>query len=109
MDELLMHTATEIEIKLQKIPDGTVAPKPNPNIPNVPVPKRNDDNVVQAAQLSCGSEHLQHLSLTLPTLFNRDRSSHTIATNLRLVTAHGTAVTERERVYQTSARLRQSA
>jgi hypothetical protein len=109
MDELLLHTGTEIEIKLQKIPDGTVAPKPNPNTPTVPVPKKTDDNIVQAAQLSCGSEHLQHLSLTLPTLFNRDRSSHTISTNLRLVTAHGTAVTERERVYQTSARLRQSA
>eukprot|EP00978_Attheya_sp_CCMP212_P020175 scaffold57394_cov62-Attheya_sp.AAC.1 len=68
-----------------------------------------DENVLQAAQLSCGAEHLQHLSLILPTLFNRQRSDHKLASHLRLVTAHSTSVTERERVYQTSARLLQAA
>eukprot|EP00978_Attheya_sp_CCMP212_P025312 scaffold81137_cov52-Attheya_sp.AAC.5 len=104
-----LYSHPDIDYDYLKIPDGTPKPKYNPNVPTVSAATTTDESVLQAAQLSCGSEHLQHISLILPTLFNRERSDHRLASHLRLVTAHGTAVTERERVYQTSARLRQLA
>jgi hypothetical protein len=105
-NELLQRTGVEIELRVQRVDDGT--PKPKWDAVAVPGNKSSDTDA-NALLLSCGADHAQHLSLILPSLFNRDRSNESFVTHLRLVTVHGAALTDRERQYQISARLRQSA
>jgi hypothetical protein len=106
-DELLLRTGVEIELRVQRVDDG--APKPKWDAVAVPGQKAADTDA-NAILLSCGADHSQHLSLILPSLFNRHRNSDSsFVTHLRLVTVHGAALTDRERQYQISARQRQSA
>ena len=114
--ELLKLTGTEIEIRRKDIQDGVKKKKPAKPVASIPGslpvtdPDRSDK--AEAFHLSCGSDHLQHVSIVLPSLFNSSRlaqSRRSLTTNIRLVTVHGSAVTEGERTYQISARQRQVA
>jgi hypothetical protein len=106
--ELLLRTGAEIELKFKEISDGT-PPPPRDAIVVPGAAAASRAHITRGLLLSCGAEHLQHLSLLLPGLFNRDRSNESFMTHLRLVTSHGTALTDREREFQISARQRQNA
>jgi hypothetical protein len=105
-EELLLRTGAEIELRFQKVDDGTPKPK---WVDDAPPAASKSDTSANALLLSCGADHSQHLSLALPSLFNRNRSGESFVTHLRLVSIHGSALTQREREYQISARARQSA
>eukprot|EP00978_Attheya_sp_CCMP212_P030188 scaffold110063_cov55-Attheya_sp.AAC.1 len=106
-EELLYRTGVEIELKIKKVHDGS--PPPDKDEVYVPGVRVQNDEDAYALLLGCGADQLQHISLTLPTLFNSNSSETSFATHLRLVTVHGAAITEREREYQINSRTRQSA
>eukprot|EP00978_Attheya_sp_CCMP212_P046226 scaffold379767_cov59-Attheya_sp.AAC.3 len=106
-EELLYRTGVEIELKIKKVHDGS--PPPAKDEVYVPGPRVQNDEDAHTLLLGCGADQLQHISLSLPALFNSNSSETSFATHLRLVTVHGAAITEREREYQINSRIRQSA
>ena len=103
-DELKYRTGVDIELRFKIVNDGTPQPAYVEGVQRVV-----NEHDANALLLGCGAEQLQHITLSLPALFNTKGASTSFATHLRLVTIHGSAITEKEREYQINSRTRQSA